>query len=190
VSGGDLDISIWISTPTNRVIAHHQRKVTGQPKFRTDEYGDYRICFDNSFSRFASKQIHFYIGTHNNPNFFDPLFNVDPNQNNPLKLDRDQLGELDDKIDNFMDTFTRVHDRLEKAKTHIEAFKAYELIDREVMEQNFVRINYFSVISIVLMLIVGAIQTFMIRSLFEDRSIIGKALRGKSSSDEKRRINF
>ena len=68
--------------------------------------------------------------------------------------------------------------------------KRYELVDREVMEHNFERVNFYSIISIVLMVIVGGIQTFMIRSLFEDRSKIGRVLRGKPSSDDKRKINF
>ena len=189
MSGGDLDISLWISSPTNRVIVHHQRKMTGQPQFKTDENGEYRICFDNSYSRFASKQVHFYMGVLENEEFVDPNFNIEPVLNAP-KLDQDQLGELDEKLGTFRETFHRVYNNLERAQTHMTAFKIFELADRELMEQSFERVNFYSVFSIILMLVVGAIQTFMIRSLFEDRSRIGKVLRGKASEDDKRKMNY
>lgn len=189
VSGGDLDISLWISSPTNRVIVHHQRKVTGQPQFKTEETGEYRICFDNSFSRFASKQVHFYMGVMNDDKFVDPNFNVEPVLPSPQSLDLDQLGELDHKIQTFRDTFMRVYNNLEKAQTHMTAFRIYELADRELMEQSFERVNFFSIFNITLMILVGLIQTFMIRSLFEDRSKFGRLLRGSKESSE-RKINY
>ena len=48
------------------------------------------------------------------------------------------------------------------------------------MEHNFERVNFWSIFNIVIMLCVGFIQVYMIRSLFEDKSKIGRALRGKS----------
>jgi len=196
VSGGDLDISVWVSTPSNRVIAHHQRKVTGNPTFKTDESGEYRICFDNSFSRFASKQVHFYLGLRDNDNFVDPNFNTESTSEfNNQKLSQDQLGELDDKVQTFKDAFSRIYNGLEKAQVHMTSFRIYEQADREIMEKNFERVNFYSMVNIILMLVVGAIQTFMIRSLFEDRSKIGRVLRAgvsstSSLSDDKRKMNY
>lgn len=64
ISGGDgLDITFWASSPNNVVVAHVQRQQASKPKFRTSETGEYRFCFDNSFSRFSDKQVNFYIGT-------------------------------------------------------------------------------------------------------------------------------
>lgn len=63
IAGGDgLDISFWTSSPSNVVVTHLQRQQSGKPIFTTRETGEYRFCFDNSFSRFSSKQVHFYIG--------------------------------------------------------------------------------------------------------------------------------
>jgi hypothetical protein len=63
ISGGDgLDITFWASSPNNVVVAHIQRERSSKPQFKTAEVGEYRFCFDNSFSRFSDKQVNFYIG--------------------------------------------------------------------------------------------------------------------------------
>ncbi len=63
ISGGDgLDITFWTSSPKNVVVTHMQRQQSGRPTFQTAETGEYRFCFDNSFSRFSAKQVHFFIG--------------------------------------------------------------------------------------------------------------------------------
>lgn len=69
-------------------------------------------------------------------------------------------------------------DNLEKAQRIQNLFKAYEIIDRNLMEHNFERVNFWSLVNISLMVCVGVIQVVMIRSLFEDRSKIGRVLRG------------
>lgn len=64
ITGGDgLDITFWASSPNNVVVAHVQRQRANKTKFKTSEVGEYRFCFDNSFSRFSDKQVNFYIGT-------------------------------------------------------------------------------------------------------------------------------
>jgi len=63
ISGGDgLDITFWASSPKNVVVSHMQNQQSGRPTFKTSETGEYKFCFDNSFSRFSSKQVHFFIG--------------------------------------------------------------------------------------------------------------------------------
>jgi p24 family protein gamma-2 len=177
VQGGELDISYWISTPSNRVIFTELRKPGGQHQFRTDEIGEYKFCFDNSFSRFARKQVFFFLGT--NDKFIDPNFqvqNVFDSINN--QIGRDQLGELDNKLESFREAFHRVQVNMEKAQRMQNMFRAYEVIDRNVMEHNYDRVNFWSTLNISLMVLVGIIQVYMIRSLFEDRSKLGKVLRG------------
>lgn len=179
ISGGDLDVSYWITSPTNRIIFTELRKQGGQAHFRTEESGEFKFCFDNSFSRFAHKQVFFFFTT--NDQYVDPSFPAASMYDLPQHLDKDQLGELENKLETFRQSFTKVVQNLEKAQRIQNLFKAYEIIDRNLMENNFERINFWSLINIVLMIGVGVIQVIMIRSLFEDRSKIGRVLRGDAS---------
>lgn len=69
-------------------------------------------------------------------------------------------------------------DNLERAQRIQNLFKAYEIVDRNLMEHNFERVNFWSLVNISLMVCVGVIQVVMIRSLFEDKSKLGRVLRG------------
>ena len=180
ISGGELDISFWVSSPSNKVILTEIKKQGGQYHFRTEEDGEYRFCFDNSFSRFAVKQVFFYVAT--NDEFVDPLFPRELTNFDLDKFARDQMGEMEGQIQNFRDTFQRLSQHYESMQRLQNQFRNYELIDRSFMEHNFERVNFWSVVNIVVMLTVGFVQVYMIRSLFEDKSKIGRVLRGAASS--------
>lgn len=182
IQGGEHDISLTISSPTNRVILAEMRKSTGQHKFHSEETGEYHFCFDNSHSRFAFKQVFFYIGS--NAEFHDPSFQVDSIMDNPATLNLDQLGELEDRIEKFRTLFTSVIRNLELAQRLQHILRSYDLIDSIRMEQSKSRVDFWSIINISLMVIVGIIQVYMIRSLFEDKSKIGRALRGAGGSNK------
>jgi protein ERP2 len=163
-----------ISSPNNRMIINEQRKNGGQTQFKTDVDGEYRFCFDNSFSRFAEKQVFFYIASVDP--YDDPNFETKPQfvQNDQIK---DNLGEMENKIENIKQSFSKVNSNLERAQHIQNIFKAYEMIDRGLMEESFERVNFWSVVNIIVLVMVGMLQVYMIRSLFEDKSAIGRVLR-------------
>ena len=68
---------------------------------------------------------------------------------------------------------------MEGAQRYQKAFNNFELFDRVIAENNFERVNLWSIIHIVLMITVTVIQVVTIRSLFETKSSYGKFLRGK-----------
>lgn len=68
---------------------------------------------------------------------------------------------------------------MENAQRYQNAFKNFEVHDRLLVEKNFERINFWSIVNLVLMITVTIIQVVTIRSLFESKSAYGKFLRGK-----------
>ena len=68
---------------------------------------------------------------------------------------------------------------MESAQRYQNVFKNYEVQDRLLVEHNFERINFWSIINLCLMITVTVIQVITIRSLFESKSAYGKFLRGK-----------
>lgn len=183
ISGGEMDISYWITTPSNRILFTEVKKQGGQFQFKSEETGEYRFCFDNSFSRFAKKQVFFYLSS--NDDFVDPHFPASAvdTLNVPAK---DELGELTNKIQSFQDLFNRVNTNLERAQHVQKIFQVYELADRSHLEDLFERVNFWSVVNILVMFLVGAIQVYMIRSLFEDKSKVGRVLRGEKDQPKSR----
>jgi len=68
---------------------------------------------------------------------------------------------------------------METAQRYQNVFKNQEVHDRILVENNFDRINFWSIINLILMITVTIIQVITIRSLFETKSVYGKFLRGK-----------
>lgn len=164
-----------ITGPDNKVIFTELRKNGGQAQFKTENDGEYKLCFDNSFSRFAEKQVFFFIASVDP--FEDPHFEQKKEFDQNKAQVKDDLGELEHKVESFKDSFTRVTRNLETAQHIQNIFKAYEMIDRSLMEQSYERVNFWSIINIFVLIVVGFLQVYMIRSLFEDKSAIGRVLR-------------
>ncbi len=164
-----------ITGPDNKVIFTELRKNGGQTQFKTDHDGEYKLCFDNSFSRFAEKQVFFYIASVDP--YDDPQFQSKKEFDHDKAQSKDDLGELEDKVEDIKESFTRVTRNLETAQHIQNIFKAYEMLDRGLMEQSYERVNFWSIVNILVLIAVGLLQVYMIRSLFEDKSAIGRVLR-------------
>ncbi|CAF4418027.1 unnamed protein product, partial [Rotaria sp. Silwood2] len=176
LAGGDIDINYWFYSPSDRVLQSDFKKRDGHQTLKLEETGEYRFCFDNVISRFSQKQVYFslrLVDEHGNSEF-------DRTTESWMKdVDRDDLGDLQSKIEHFKDTFQRIWDNMEAAQRYQKVFNNYEVHDRVIVENNFERVNFWSIIHLVLMVTVSIIQVVTIRSLFESKSAYGKLLRGK-----------
>ncbi|CAF0907045.1 unnamed protein product [Adineta steineri] len=177
VTGGELDINYWFYSPTNRVLQSDFKKRDGHQTTKLEETGEYRFCLDNSFSRFSQKQVYFSLRPVNERGHSQmgeaTEFLVTP-------TDQEELGDMQNKVQDIRETFERIYDNLETAQRYQSVFKNYEVHDRITIENNFDRINFWSVINLSLMITVTVIQVITIRSLFETKSAYGRFLRGKN----------
>lgn len=159
LDGAGLDVDFYIASPSGEILYNDYRKSDGVHTVETEE-GDYMFCFDNTFSAVSEKIIFFEL----------ILDNMDADE------DPDDWKEyvhgtdmLDMKLEDIMDTINNVKARLSKS-VHIQTvLKAFEARDRNLQESNFDRVNFWSVTNLVVMLVVSAIQVFLVRSLFEDK---------------------
>ena len=55
IDGGDLDISVTIFDPTGKKIGEDIQQEDGLHPIDTAAGGDFKFCFDNSFSRMSEK---------------------------------------------------------------------------------------------------------------------------------------
>lgn len=66
-----------------------------------------------------------------------------------------------------VDTTENIHDHLNAVKHHLDIRRSTEARDRNLSEANNFRVGAWSAFQIILMCIVGSIQVYMLRSLFE-----------------------
>lgn len=67
------------------------------------------------------------------------------------------------------DTINSVKARLGKSVQIQTVLKAFEARDRNLQESNFDRVNLWSVVNLFVMMVVSAVQVYVVRSLFEDK---------------------
>lgn len=67
------------------------------------------------------------------------------------------------------DTINSVKSRLGKSVQIQTVLRAFEARDRNLQESNFDRVNFWSVLNLVVMMVVSAVQVYLVRSLFEDK---------------------
>lgn len=67
------------------------------------------------------------------------------------------------------DTINNVKSRLGKSMQIQTVLRAFEARDRNIQESNYDRVNFWSIVNLVVMMMVSAVQVYLVRSLFEDK---------------------
>ncbi|CAB1426945.1 unnamed protein product [Pleuronectes platessa] len=159
LDGAGLDVDFDISSPTGQVLYSDYRKSDGVHTVETED-GDYMFCFDNTFSSVSEKIIFFEL----------ILDNMDADK------DPDEWKEyvqgtdtLDMRLEDIMESINSVKARLGKSVQIQTLLRAFEARDRNIQESNYDRVNIWSVINLLVMMMVSAVQVYLVRSLFEDK---------------------
>ncbi|KAJ6639689.1 Transmembrane emp24 domain-containing protein 5 [Pseudolycoriella hygida] len=162
---GDLDISFEIAEPNGRVAYADFKKSDNIHRHKASTDGDYRFCFDNTFSSFNRKTVFFEIiiesedGNSDNDDWNNDIFEG---------LSPEEYYDM--KVEDIQNAINRVRTYLSKARQTQDILKSFEARDRNIAEENYFRVNAWSICQILLMLGVGSVQVFMVRSLFETDS--------------------
>lgn len=69
----------------------------------------------------------------------------------------------------LQDTINNVKARLGKSSQIQTLLRAFEARDRNIQESNFERVNFWSVVNLIAMVLVSGVQVYLVRSLFEDK---------------------
>lgn len=165
-SHGELDISFQLVEPTGRIIFADFKKSENGHRVEAKVSGDYKFCFDNKFSSYNMKTVFFEIiieGTDD-----DTWGNNDINMDEFEGLSPDEM--LDLKVQDIQDAIYKVRNNLNKVQHLQDTIKSHEARDRNIAEENFFRVNSWSMIQICVMVVVGLIQVIMLKSLFDDKS--------------------
>lgn len=161
---GELDISFRLVEPTGRVIFADFKKSENGHRLEAKMSGDYQFCFDNKFSTYNMKTVFFeLIVEGSDDNTWDNI-NIDDFEG----LTPEEA--LDVKVQDIHNAIYKVRNNLNKVQHLQEVLKSHEARDRNIAEENFFKVNTWSIIQIFVMLSVGLVQVVMLKSLFDNTS--------------------
>lgn len=161
---GDLDVNFAVVSPAGRLLVNEYKKTDSVHRQEAKEDGDYKICFDNTFSHISTKVIYFEIIVEMEDEDDDSW---DENSI-PRGITPEEIYEM--RIEEIEEVIGRVRNGFNRIKHMQDQLRAYEARDRNIQEHNYDRVNNWSMIQITLMACVGAVQVVMVRSLFDDKS--------------------
>ncbi|XP_063705053.1 transmembrane emp24 domain-containing protein 5 [Culicoides brevitarsis] len=162
---GDLDISFTIAEGNGKILFTDYKRSENIHRVDVKQDQLYRFCFDNTFSTFNRKTV-----------FFELIIETE-GDNSRENFDYEGLNPEDVyeiKVQDIYDSVIKVKGYLTRAKQAQDMLSTYEARDRNIAEQNFHRVNIWSFVQILLMLAVGTLQVFMVRSLFDTDSKANK----------------
>ncbi|GAB1289955.1 Transmembrane emp24 domain-containing protein 5 [Apodemus speciosus] len=160
LDGGELDIDFHLASPEGRTLVFEQRKSDGVHTIETED-GDYMFCFDNTFSTISEKVIFFELILDN--------MGEEVQQQDDWKKYITNTDVLEMKLEDILESINSIKSRLSKSG-HIQTLlRAFEARDRNIQESNFDRVNFWSVVNLMVMVVVSAIQVYTLKSLFEDK---------------------
>lgn len=160
---GDLDITFHLADPTGRILIADFKKSENNHRADAVMDGDYKFCFDNTFSSYNTKTIFFELIIENEDD--DQWGNGDIDLQG---IRPEEVYEL--KVEDIQEIINSVRNQLTKAQQLQALLKSTEARDRNVAEENYFKVNTYSMFQIGIMIIVGIIQVIMVRSLFDDKS--------------------
>lgn len=165
---GDLDITFRLSEPQGRILYADFKKSENNHRATAEQSGDYKFCFDNTFSSYNTKTVFFELIVENDNDEWGSDEDIQFNKRDV----GDELYEM--KVLDIQEVIARVRNHLTKARHFQDLFKSYEARDRNIAEENYFKVNSFSMVQVFIMISVGFIQVVMVKSLFDDRSKVNK----------------
>ncbi|XP_045176412.2 transmembrane emp24 domain-containing protein 5-like [Mercenaria mercenaria] len=176
IDGGDLDINFFVQSPDGRVLISEHRKTDNFHRVEIPQAGDMKVCLDNTFSHFANKIVFFELISDDEVNLGD-----EDEKEPDWDSAKEEIRELMDMtIEDLKDMLDKMGQNLDKSRNLQTVLKMYEARDRNIVESNFDRVNFFSCVQLAIMLSVGLVQVFLIRSLFEDKSRVSGLMKSKT----------
>uniref|UniRef100_A0A8C5KGT1 GOLD domain-containing protein n=1 Tax=Jaculus jaculus TaxID=51337 RepID=A0A8C5KGT1_JACJA len=159
LDGAELDIDFHLASPEGKTLVFEQRKSDGVHTVET-EVGDYMFCFDNTFSTISEKVIFFEL-------ILDNMGEQEQEQEDWKKYITG-TDMLEMKTEDMLESINSIKSRLSKSGNIQTVLRAFEARDRNIQESNFDRVRFWSMVNLVVVVVVSAIQVYMLKRLFED----------------------
>lgn len=159
IAGSGLDVSFSLTSPTGHRLVSEFRKSDGIHMVDSAEDGDYRICFDNSFSHMSLKMV-----------YFEVVLNSQSIAGNEWDEVAKEDSLLEYKLQDIRTSMETVRSHLDRTRLVQASLRAFEARDRYVLEDNLWRVSFWSCVTLLVMLGVAAAQIYTLKKLFDDKT--------------------
>ncbi|KAM3598719.1 uncharacterized protein V6R79_021709 [Siganus canaliculatus] len=164
IAGSGLDVGFTLISPTGHRLVSNFRSSDGIHTVDPTEDGDYRLCFDNSFSKLSQKMVFFEVAVSHQSNI------------GGAQLDWLDMAAAESmvgyKLEDIWTQIDSVYQQLERTRQIQAALRAFEARDRYLLEDNLWRVSFWSCVTVLVMFSVGVTQIYTVRRLFDDRKRI------------------
>lgn len=168
----ELDINFRVMDPRGHPIMATFKKQDGTFNQKVNEVGDYKICFDNTFSYLSSKTVYFEMINENEEEVdYDDLAGIFPDyadegdEGGPQETFEVSAADIEAKL-------KKIKEDMDKARHTQDLLRVTDTKDRIVAEHNFERVNFMSCFYLIIIICSGLVQVVLIRSLLDDKSRI------------------
>ncbi|XP_030567867.1 transmembrane emp24 domain-containing protein 5 [Drosophila novamexicana] len=155
---GEAHINFILMDPHRKLLAADHKQQNKKHRMEANETGIYKLCFDNTISSFNQKIV---------------AFHLEIAAGNYEELERQQLIKEMTTDYQFDRTYTHMHDYVTKIGLNMmrsrqtqDYIRTLEARDRKLAESSFTMVNNWSCAQFIAMIIVGMLQVFMLRSIF------------------------
>lgn len=160
LAGSGLDVGFALISPSGHRLVSDFRRSDGIHMTDPTEDGDYRLCFDNSFSKLSEKMV---------------FFGVVVNSQNGVGGGREEWADVavtdslvEYKLEDIRMKMDSVHQNLERTRQVQTLLRAFEARDRYLLEDNLWRVSFWSCVTLFVMLTVAVTQIYTLRRLFDN----------------------
>lgn len=154
--GGAFDVDYYIKDPTGKTLASETKQRQHELKFTAGGVGEYEFCFSNEMSTFAEKVIDFEIKYEGeNSAAFKASMPEQPNAK-PLA-----------HVENMKRTVEKIDSQLDDLKSRLNYYRTRNNRNQATVRSTESRIFYFSVIEVLLMVGMAALQITVVQLFFK-----------------------
>lgn len=160
IAGSGMDVGFALISPSAYRLVSDFRRSNGKHMVDPTEDGDYRLCFDNSFSKLSEKMV-----------FFEVIINSQGSsagQSEWADVAMTEISMVEYKLDDIRARMDSVYQHLERSRQVLTVLRAFEARDRYLLEDNLWRVSFWSCLNMLVMLTVAVTQIYTLRRLFDD----------------------
>jgi len=167
----DISVRIQSPQPENKIVYSVERENEGSHSEEAHMNGDYQICLDNRMSTFAEKIVSFELMI-NDPtdDYYDDY------------IDSEEMNEMRGRNEDYEGTFNMTTDELKnyihKVRLNLGKVKHFQFMQGADMSRDthnvmrmIERLDLWSLIHVAIMMVIGLTQIYMVRQLFEEKSL-------------------
>ncbi|XP_034046711.1 transmembrane emp24 domain-containing protein 1-like [Thalassophryne amazonica] len=164
IAGAGLNVGFILISPSGHQLASDFRRSDGIHMVNHTEDGDYRLCFDNSYSTLSEKIV-----------FFKVIINRPSCEGGGRS---EWLGAtmtedmVDYKLEEIRTKMDSVHQHLERSRQVQTSLRAFEARDRYLLEDNLWRVSFWSCFNLFVLLTVSVTQIYTLKRLFDGSTTV------------------